>query len=61
MQKMSVHQSSPLVRSTSPVQCMIVDCCPGQDCAGSSECCWCRSCTYANSKSTNIAEFVAVS
>jgi len=32
-----------------------------QDCAGGPEQCWCRSCAYANSKPTNIAEFAVVS
>ena len=32
-----------------------------QDCAGGLECCWCRSCTYANSKPTSIPEFAVVS
>jgi len=32
-----------------------------QDCARGLECCWYRSCTYANSKPTSIAEFAVVS
>ena len=32
-----------------------------QDCAGGPERCWCRSCSYANSKATNIADFAVVS